>query len=340
MQDFYKTLCVSSAATREEIRRAYRILARRYHPDVNPGNETAERFRQISAAYEILSDSEKRKQYDQDRNVEESFLNAFDRAHKAYRTQQQAVKRPSSERPTNPQPPPRAPERKIVSTTPASKQPQSVMQTIQRSVSQVKNILHRASKRIARSVATVSSIALLEVSLSVYEAISGTRKSIEVPERNGETRKLWVSIPPGVRQGSVVKPSRAPKDTEEVIVIIRVAHHPWISISHRGLTIEIPISVKEAMEGAKIVVPSLGDPLLVTVEPGIQSGTEVRLKGQGIIQANGARGDLYIRFMVKLPSKSPDPAASETVAAFEMLYTESLREHLPKSILAGADKHE
>jgi curved DNA-binding protein CbpA len=80
MQDHYKTLGLSSAATREEIRRAYRVLARRYHPDVNPGNSTAERFREISRAYETLSDPERRKQYDSERETEESFSSAFDRS--------------------------------------------------------------------------------------------------------------------------------------------------------------------------------------------------------------------------------------------------------------------
>jgi curved DNA-binding protein CbpA len=92
MLEHYKLLGISPAATSAEIRRAFRILARRYHPDVNPGKGSSDKFRQISEAYHVLSDPEARKQYDQERSVHETFSSAFDRAHQAYRKQQSAAK--------------------------------------------------------------------------------------------------------------------------------------------------------------------------------------------------------------------------------------------------------
>ena len=173
----------------------------------------------------------------------------------------------------------------------------------------------------------------MEVSVSVFEAIAGSRKTIEVAEKNGELKKISVAIPAGVRQGSIVRLRSKEHETEEIIIVIRVAHHPWLSISHRGLTLELPITISEALAGAKVQVPSLGDPLLVTVEPGMQSGREVRLKGQGIPLSDGTRGDLYIRFLIKIPSGTETPATTTQLGELEALYTSPVREHLPKTIM-------
>lgn len=339
MHDHYKTLGLSSAATREEIRRAYRILARRYHPDVNPGKGTEDKFRQISEAYEVLSDPERRKQFDDERDLRDTFTSAFDKAHQAYKRQQAAVKKPVKPKPPPqpkprpaPQPPPQ-PEPKVAKVSPKPKPTRfsSLKSTLESSLSRAKNILAK-SPPPKPTRPTISSIALMEVSISVFEAIAGARKTIEVAEKTGESKKVSVAIPAGVRQGSIVR-MRSKDSSEEIIFVIRVAHHPWISISHRGLTIDVPITVSEAVSGAKIQVPSLGDPLLVTVEPGVQSGSEVRLKGQGIPQPDGSRGDLFLRFLIKVPPITDSPDTLSLVAGLEGLYTSSVREHLPRSIM-------
>ena len=345
MHDYYKTLGLSSAATREEIRRAYRILARRYHPDVNPGKATDEKFRQISEAYEVLSNPEQRRQYDGERETHDTFTSAFDKAHQAYRKQQAAVKRPSQPKPPpqqnprpTPQPPPRPqpqsqPDPKIARVSPKPKPTRfsTLKRSLETSLSRAKNILSKPPPPKSNRP-TISSIALMEVSISVFEAIAGARKTIEVGEKNGETKKVSVSIPAGVRQGSIVR-MRSKDSSEEIIFIIRVAHHPWISMTHRGLSIEVPITLSEAISGAKIQVPSLGDPLLVTVEPGVQSGTEVRLKGQGIPLPDGSRGDMYMRFLIKLPPMLNSTESAIIVSDLEALYDTSVREHLPRSIM-------
>lgn len=361
MQDHYKTLGLSSAATREEIRRAYRVLARRYHPDVNPGHTNSEKFRQISTAYEVLSDPKARKQYDSERDFEESFSSAFDRAHQAYRKQQAAAPnrpRQTPQQPTSkqdgppqqrstpppreePRPPPKPapkaepkPEPKIVRTTTTTRATRlsRLRKTLKLSLSRAKSIIVKAPPH-QPSRPTISSIALLEVSISVFEAIAGVRKTIEVTERNGELKKLSISIPAGVRQGSIVRLRSKENESEEIIVVIRVAHHPWLFISHRGLTLDVPITVSEAIAGCKVQIPSLQEPLLVTIEPGTQSGTEVRLKGQGVLFQDGARGDLFVRFLIKVPTLSESAESASKLVELESLYHGSVREHLPKSIV-------
>jgi DnaJ-class molecular chaperone len=93
--------------------------------------------------------------------------------------------------------------------------------------------------------------------------------------------------------------------------------------------------VSEAIGGAKVQIPSLQEQLLVTVEPGTQSGKEVRLKGQGIPLPDGTRGDLYVRFQIKVPVLPESPESAAKLVELESLYQSSVREHLPKSILEG-----
>lgn len=96
---------------------------------------------------------------------------------------------------------------------------------------------------------------------------------------------------------------------------------------------EIPLTISEAIQGGKIQVPSLGDPLLVTVEPNTQSGHEVRLKSQGIFKADGTRGDLFIRFILKLPLPVNGETAIPNGMEYDPHYSVSVRQHLPKTIL-------
>ncbi len=356
MRDHYKTLSLSSAATNAEIRRAYRILARRYHPDVNPGKSTAEQFRAISEAYDVLSDPLKRQAYDQDRELNDTFSTAFDRAHQAYRKQQaahasrkkpapQAETPPQAQEQSNPKPEPKhgASHKKTVvrvSTRAKAQGSNNIGTRVKKLATRARSTAETlktwidpfATKKAPTKKPSISSFSVVEVSISIFEAISGVRKSIEIPEPNGDAHKLSVVIPAGVRQGSIVKAQGHAESTEQVIVVIRVAHHPWLSISHRGLTMDIPITVSEAITGAKVQVPSLGDPLLVTVEAGTQSGKEVRLKGQGIFLPDVTRGDLYIRFLIKIPPLTDPVALAQACAPFNSLYSGDIRSELPKKI--------
>lgn len=344
MSNHYKILGVTTAATAQEIRRAYRILARRYHPDLNPGESNAETFKKIAQAYAVLSDPGERQQYDAELDKSrESFSSAFDRAHREYRKNQ----RPYSTRPT-----PEAPREKPTPKKPESSPPHSdrpgtttekpkprpsplseLAETSRKQLSVLKDRILRRSKREKRPGTHVSGISLMEVSVSIFDAIQGVRRTVELTDASGKTRKISAHIPPGVRTGSIVRFRRKEEPAEEVILIIRVAHHPWLSMASKGLTMEIPVTVSEAIQGGKIQVPSLGDPLLVTVEPGIQSGSEVRLKGQGVRLSDGSRGDLFIRFLVRLPESPNAVGLKEKSAELAAYYGQNVRLGLPRSIL-------
>jgi DnaJ-class molecular chaperone len=347
MVNHYKTLGLTNAATQAEVRRAYRILARRYHPDVNPGKSSEERFKEISKAYTILSDPEKRAQHDLDLDrASESFSQTFDRAHAALKKNQQRAaysrvqqntappKRDASPPKAQPKRAEPAPAKIRAKTHTTLKRISDIASSSLSKVSRVTSRLRTKRKRPSETeTGTISQVALIETSISLANAIQGTRHTVEIPESEGASRKISVRIPAGVRTGSVIRFRNKQNSREEIVVVVHVERHPWLSISERGLTMEIPLSISEAVEGGKIQVPSLGEPLLVKVEPRTQSGREVRLKNQGLKLRDGSRGDLFIRFIVKVPESSDTEALTSKSRALDPFYPTSVRQHLPKSIL-------
>jgi curved DNA-binding protein len=336
MHNYYRILGVSTAATNEEIRRAYRVLARRYHPDVNPGKSSEERFKQIAEAYAVLSDTNRRRQYDLEleKGSQESFTSAFERAHETYRKQQQRAASHQRVRPTATQ---QATGPHATGAKPTAKKEQRLGRIVRLSRDTFQKLRTRVTSKVTgRDPSTaprVLQVSLIEVSVSITEAITGVRRTVEVSDENGGQRKISVTIPAGVRSGSVVRFRRKEDPSEEVVLIVRVAAHPWMSMTHKGLTIEVPVSVSEAVQGARIQIPSLAEPLLVSVEAGTQSGQEVRLRNQGVAFRDGTRGDLFVRFLVKLP-ESPDAVGLKGKALeLDPYYAKPVRQHLPKSLL-------
>jgi DnaJ-class molecular chaperone len=355
MINHYKTLGLSNAASSSEIRRAYRVLARRYHPDVNPSVDSAEIFKTIATAYSVLSDPEKKQQYDLElKQSQESFEESFDRARETLKRNQRAkaYRGPTESRSDSNQEPKASPgnngdspdrrkgekfTRGVASSilTRANldeiqKVPLAALRNIKASI---KHLCRRLPKRlVSRKTNSGIQVSLIELSLSIDEAIQGARKTVNLALVNDKPRKVSVNIPPGVRTGSLVR-LRGRDSGSEIVLVINVENHSWLSLADRGLTMEIPLTFAEAIEGTKVVVPSFGDPLLVTVEPLTQSGKEVRLKNQGIFNRDGTRGDLFIRFFIKIPDlELPQEmrAVSELIGS---AYSPDVRSHLPKRIL-------
>ncbi len=344
MSNHYQVLGVTTAATADEIRRAYRILARRYHPDLNPGETNAETFKKIASAYAVLSDPAQRQQYDAElEKNRESFSSAFDRAHREYRKNQRphtAKPAPSSgTQKAAGEPSPRSTSKSSepdAATRPPSPSASSLSGLAASSRKRLKSFKDRLLKRGPKTAASgtqVSGISLMEVSISIFDAIRGVRRTVELTDASGKTRKISALIPPGVRTGSIVRFRRKEDPAEEVILVVRVALHPWLSMTAKGLTMEIPITIGEAIQGGKVQVPSLGDPLLVTVAPGTQSGREVRLKSQGVRLADGSRGDLFIKFLVAVPQNPDAPGLREKIGELSSYYAQPVRQGLPRSIL-------
>ena len=343
--NLYKILGVPSSATDEELRRAYRILARRYHPDVNPGAKSAERFKLIADAYNTLKDSEKRKQYDMDyqlhlqRQQDKGFAayqakqkqrvnkTARERYYEAQKSDYEKLRQFTKEKAnTSHKPSPSKPD--------IGKQLKSFFNSTLQSIagppikSKKRTIKNSTAKGKKQKTATAKT-SILEVSLSMHDAMYGIRKTIEIPDGN-TTKKIKVNIPPGMHTGGIIRATDAENPQKECILSVRVANHPYLSIEKKGLIIDVPISVEEAIQGASIKVPTCAESVLIKVTPGTQSGTELRLKGRGLLLADSSRGDLYVRLMIHVP---PNNQTSQQAArALSDCYERNMRGFFPKRI--------
>jgi molecular chaperone DnaJ len=377
-KDFYQILGLNSSASADEVRRAYRILARRYHPDLNPGT-SEERFKAVAEAYAVLSDPDRRSSYDREYErlrSTQGFSSSSggssngprSRARSAYsraaqtsaqeRSQTgpfgQAASRPRGARnrffqehsaPNGSQ----QNAGRRATAAPGSSSPQAAhtaahtaaelgaglaesAKALWRRVSQKRTAGQAPSSTTSPILHRPQRISIIEMSVSMHDAILGARRTVEVGEPNG-LRKIAVSIPAGVRTGSILRMRSKDDPSEELVLILRVASHPFLSIHVRGLVAEIPVSVSEALQGAQIRVPTLEEPVLIRIAPGSQSGSEVRISGQGIMQRDGSRGDLFVRLMIRVP-ESPDAVGLKEVAsAFEQYYAHGPRQQLVNNLL-------
>jgi DnaJ-class molecular chaperone len=335
MQNHYQILGVNSSATSDELRRAYRILARRYHPDVNPGKASEERFKLIAEAYAVLSDAKKRAAYDLEleKDQRKHFDAAFATYNRSRRAQYQGRRPHQSTEQSDRQTDPRQDVGTSRTTAEGIRQPDfsRVAQSVRQSIGQIVKKIPRPSRGTFKPkiVKRQTSLSIIEISLGIKDAIFGVKKVVEIAEPTGP-RKISVRIPAGVRNGSVIR-LRASESKEELVLIIRVAFHPLLSILPKGLVMDIPITVHEAISGTSFMVPTLDEPTTLKVPPGTQSGTEIRLKEKGIEGKDG-RGDLFVRILIRIPEAIGALGLDEKGAALDAYYESSVRQHLPKSI--------
>jgi curved DNA-binding protein len=287
--DFYKDLGVSSGASDDEIKKAYRKLAGKLHPDKNPNDKKAEaRFKIVNRAYQALSDKEKRGLYDEfgEEGLREGFNPAAARAYRGgagspggSRGRSRSGSGPSIEDLFN---------------TPDG--PQSGIGDL------FGDLFSRAGRRGSSSGVKGSDIAS-EVSVDFISALRGAELKLRLQDGGEE---ITVRVPPGAGDGDKVRiagqgaPGAYGGPPGDLLLSIRVAKHPHFERSGLDLYLDLPITVGEAYRGAKVRVPTPDGPITLTVPKHAQSGQIARLKGRGVKRKDSA-GDLYIRFQIKLP---------------------------------------
>jgi DnaJ-class molecular chaperone len=166
----------------------------------------------------------------------------------------------------------------------------------------------------------------------MHDAIFGVKKALEIPEPEGQ-RKVSVKIPAGVRSGSVIRLRAKNMPNEDLVLIVRVAAHPFLTIQARGLVAEIPITIQEAIVGAHISVPTLDEAVSIKIPPGSQSGSELRLKNRGLTLKDGTRGDLFVRLMIRVPETADAVGLKEKASELDAYYSNNVRQGLPKHLV-------
>jgi curved DNA-binding protein len=323
-RDLYAVLGVARDVDAEALRKAYRKLARRLHPDVNPGDKKAEeRFKEVSEAYDVLSDAEKRRNYDEFGEV--SLQGGFD-AEQARRSREAFGARFGSD-----------PGHGAGGFEFRGNEPFEF--------GDLDDLLGRfgfggrqggAGGRGRGGLRGSDLEANLD--LDFMEAARGGEKrlTLQLAGEDGrpQTQTLNVRIPPGVNDGGRIRlrgkgaPGLAGGPAGDLWARVRVRPHPVFRREGRDLVVDVPVTVVEAIRGAKIEVPTLDGHATVTVPPGTDSGQKLRLRGKGIADPKGgAAGNLYVVIQVRVP-KGLDADADAALDVLAEAGPEDLRKEL------------
>lgn len=313
VQDYYQRLGVSRTASADEIKKAYRKLARQHHPDHNPGSSSAEeKFKQVNESFEVLSDPKKRRMYDEfgedaaKLGWDEKKADAF----RAYRQGGPTTRGGGGGMPFD-----------------------FNFNTGDAGGIDFESILgemfgarggrgRRAGPRAGGNLQT-------SLGVDLADAVLGGERTIMV-----HGRRLSVRIPPGVDTGSRIRlagqgePGERGGPPGDLFVELTVAPHPSVRRESQDLYVDLPVTAREAALGAEVHVPVFGGSGKVTIRPGTQSGTKLRLKGKGVpALKGGAPGNLYYVVQVKLPA-TLDEGARKALEALERAYTGDVRADL------------
>src|SRR3984957_5761015 len=286
-KDYYETLGVTRSADAEEIKRAYRKLARKYHPDVSKERNAEARFKDVQEAYEVLKDPEKRATYD--------------RLGRDYRPGQQFRPPPDWEQHFGQSGGQRFTDLNGFSDFfsslfggaggPGSGGPSGFAPGGSASSGA------GFGRRQAEADAGV-------VEITVEEAFSGTKRRVAINE-GGRARQVDVQIPAGIGDGQALRIGGGPGHPA-LIFRIKVLAHPLYLLSGKDVQIELPLAPWETALGAKVAVPTLGGIIELTIPPGAQSGQKLRLRGRGMPAS--PNGDQIV--IVKLVTPAADSAAA------------------------------
>ena len=300
-KDYYQILGVKKTATEGEIKKAYRDLAKKFHPDKNKGNKEAEnRFKEISEAYAVLSDQEKRSQYD--RLGAEAFGAGGANPFAGFDFSQFMGGGGGGG----------GRGRRTRRTTGGGGGGTMDFTDI------FGDLFGGGGGRGGFGQEEPQEMQA-ELAIDFRDAILGSTMSLQL---NGDTMK--VKIPEGIGAGQKIRVKRGGMPIQ---ITVQVRPHPFFERRGDDIHIDLPITVGEAIRGAEVEVPTIHGTSRIRVPAGTQSGRTMRLTGKGVKRKNGA-GDQYCRIQIFVPTGVPD----EAVDAIEAAYTENPRTNLKTTL--------
>jgi curved DNA-binding protein len=304
-RDLYEILGVSRSASTDEIKKAYRRLAKRYHPDVNPNDKAAEeKFKEVTAAFEVLSDDHRRKLYDE--FGADALRTGFDekKAEEYRRWKRQGA-------------PPGG--------MPFDFGDFATVNVGDFGAFDFGSIFGEifgggAARGRVRRAPSPGANAEARLEVSLRDAVLGAERDLRI-----DGRTLRVKIPAGVSDGSRIRlagqggPGAHGGREGDLFLEVKVSEHPHVRREGKDLYLDLPVTVPEAVHGAEVRLPTFEGPVSLRVPKGAQSGMHLRLRGKGMPDLKGGqRGDLYAVVQVVLPADSD--ALAKAVRPLEKLY--------------------
>jgi curved DNA-binding protein len=284
-RDYYDILGVDRSATTQQVKAAYRRLAREYHPDVNKARDAAGKFKEATAAYEVLSDPQKRQMYDRF-----GHAGAEPAGRPGGRTYTW-TSRGGGAAPFD--------FDDLFSSSPFSGM-------------SLKDLLAslggrgRGGRRARRPAAAARDMEY-PLELDFMQAVKGTTTRLELRRGDGSVEQIDVKIPPGVHQGSKVRVRGKGVAGGDLYIITHVRDHPYFRRNGADIHLDLPVSVGEAAAGCEVVVPTVDGPATLKVPPGTSGGKRLRLRGRGVPHPKGqGRGHQYVVIRIVLPPQMSD----------------------------------
>jgi DnaJ-class molecular chaperone len=281
--DPYKVLGVDKSATQDEIKKAYRKLAKQLHPDLHPGDagKNAE-FQAVSAAHDLLKDPDKRKRFD----AGEIDASGHERQERQYYHQyaDQDVGR-----------------RYDPAADGAGFQDASDLF----SELFLRHQMGSGGRQYRQELHARGNDVLYHLDVDFLDAARGTKRSVSMPDG----KSIEITIPPGLRDGQTLRLRGkgglgfGEGPAGDALVTIGVRPHPAFVRNGDDIEVDLPISFDEAVLGGKVEVPTISGPVSMTIPKGVSSGHRLRLKGKGINSGAGTAGNQNVRLNIVLPDK-------------------------------------
>jgi molecular chaperone DnaJ len=346
-KDYYKTLGVGKEASQEEIKKSYRKLARKHHPDLNAGNKPSEeKFKEISEAYAILSDEKKRAEYDKGGTVNfegyegfnfgggagagpGGFANIFgdmfggrfmhepgytrgeDLMMGLHLTLEEAFTGTTLNIPVS---------RSVACESCGGKGAESF----------------ETCSKCQGTGRVQASKGFIKYAQACHDCGGAGQKAISSCKKCGgrgnafTTETIKVKIPSGADDGSTIRlkgkgnAGRGGGPSGDLLLEVGIRPHPVFQKNGKDINVQIPVTFGEAALGAKIEVPTLDGTSMMKLPPGTQGGRRFKLSGKGYISRAGHRGDEYVEIRIAVPKDIPENA-KEAIMTIEALYTENPR---------------
>jgi DnaJ-class molecular chaperone len=304
--DYYQVLGLTKGASKEEIRKAHRKLARENHPDANPNNpQASERFKQVQEAYDVLSDEKKRELYDR-------FGKNYEHAARA------------GAGAGGPNPFPGGGFQQFGGGSPIDLGELFGQGGIDFGDFFGGSGGGGGARGRGRKPPSRGADLRATVRIPFQTAVQGGSVDVAI-DRNGSTETLSVKVPPGVGEGQVIRlsgqgsPAARNGNAGDLYLTIEIEPHPYFRREGSNLLLDLPVTPCEAVLGAKIEVPTLSEgQVVVTIPPGTSSGVKLRLRGKGVVDPQTHQpGDQYVVIKIVVPKtvSSEDKQLYQKLAA-------------------------
>lgn len=278
--DPYTALGVEKSATQDEIKKAYRKLAKKLHPDLHPDDtRKKQEFQAVAAAYDLLGDAEKRRRFD----AGEIDASGNERPEREFYHQyagQDAGRRYD---------PGMGPDEYADASSFFS----DLFGDRNRGGAGARQDFHAHGHDVR-----------YHLEVDFMDAVRGARQTVTMPD--GKT--IAISVPAGVKEGQTLRlrgkgaPGIGKGSPGDAYVTISIRPHPVFTRDGNDIEIDLPITLDEAVLGAKVEVPTISGPVSMSIPKGVSSGRRLRLKGKGVAAASGQAGDQFVRLMITLPA--------------------------------------